>query len=78
MAMNSFQLFLSQVKSSPESLRLKNIQIVFDIMMSYEKDLLGENVEIVRRSVNHKLTLLIVDDVEGPTCNIVSDASIRG
>lgn len=47
MAMNSFQLFLSQVKNSPETLRIKNIQIVFDILMSYEKELLGEGVDIV-------------------------------
>lgn len=43
MAMNSFQLFLNQIKSAPEPLRVKVLQIVFDIMMSYDRDLLGEN-----------------------------------
>ena len=47
MAMNSFQLFLNQIKSAPEPLRIKVLQIVFDIMMSYDKELLGET-EIVR------------------------------
>jgi condensin complex subunit 3 len=47
MAMNSFQLFLSQIKSAPESLRIKVLQIVFDIMMSYDKELLGEKEDIV-------------------------------
>ncbi|KAI5122625.1 hypothetical protein M0805_008714 [Coniferiporia weirii] len=41
MALSSFQLFLSQVKGAPESLRVKVLQIVFDIMMTYEKDILS-------------------------------------
>lgn len=47
MALSSFQLFLGQVKSSPESLRMKVLQIVFDIMMTYEKDLFGGEGTIV-------------------------------
>ena len=47
MALSSFQLFLGQVKSFPESLRIKVLQIVFDIMMTYEKDLFGGEGAIV-------------------------------
>lgn len=41
MALSSFQLFLSQVKSAPESLRLKVLQVIFDILMTYEHDILN-------------------------------------
>lgn len=47
MAMSSFQLFLSQVKNAPEALRQKVLQVVFDILMTYEKDLLGGGEDIV-------------------------------
>ena len=49
--MSSFQLFLSQVKSAPEALRLKVLQVVFDILMTYEKDLLGGAEEIVSHTL---------------------------
>ena len=52
MAMSSFQLFLSQVKSAPEVLRLKVLQVVFDILMTYEKDLLGGAEEIVSHTLS--------------------------
>ena len=51
MAMNSFQLFLSQIKSNPEALRIKMLQIIFDILMSYDEELLGENGGIVSPNV---------------------------
>ncbi|KAH8101082.1 nuclear condensing complex subunit [Cristinia sonorae] len=41
MALNSFQLFLSQVQSAPEVLKLRVLQIVFDILMVNEGDFLG-------------------------------------
>lgn len=48
MALSSFQLFLSQVKSAPESLRLKVLRIIFDILMTYEHDILNGAEGIVR------------------------------
>lgn len=41
MALNSFQLFLSQVQTAPEVLKLRVLQIVFDILMVNEGDFLG-------------------------------------
>ncbi|EJC98308.1 uncharacterized protein FOMMEDRAFT_114496 [Fomitiporia mediterranea MF3/22] len=40
MALNSFPLFLQQVQPSPEPLKLRILQIVFDILMVYEGDFL--------------------------------------
>ena len=40
MALNSFPLFLQQIQPSPESLKLRILQIVFDVLMVYEGDFL--------------------------------------
>lgn len=41
MALNSFQLFLSQVQAAPEVLKTRVLQIVFDMLMVHEGDFLG-------------------------------------
>lgn len=41
MALNSFRLFLNQLASSPEPLRIRVLHIVFDVMMVHEGDFLG-------------------------------------
>jgi len=47
MALKSFQLFLSQVKTAPEELRLKVLQVVFDILMVYDQEFFEHSDEIV-------------------------------
>lgn len=41
MAMNSFQLFLSQVQAAPEPLKVKVLCVVFDVLMVHDRDFLG-------------------------------------
>ncbi|KAI9449685.1 nuclear condensing complex subunit [Lactarius psammicola] len=41
MALNSFQLFLSQVQTAPEVLKLRVLQVVFDVLMVHEGDFLA-------------------------------------
>ena len=43
MALNSFQLFLKQVQSSPEVLRIRVLQIIFDMLMVHETDFMGKS-----------------------------------
>lgn len=43
MAMNSIQLFLSQIQSAPEVLKLRVLQVVFDVLMVHDRDFLGPN-----------------------------------
>ncbi|KAL5523223.1 YCG1_2 [Sanghuangporus sanghuang] len=62
MALSSFQLFLSQVKSSPESLRIKVLQVVFDIMMSYEKDLFGGGDAIGEKVITFLMQVLEAEE----------------
>jgi hypothetical protein len=40
MALNSFQLFLGQIQTAPEVLKIRVLQIVFDILMVHEADFL--------------------------------------
>ena len=50
MALNSFPLFLNQLSSSPEALRIRVLHIVFDVMMVHEGDFLGNaNVGVSER-----------------------------
>ncbi|KAF5389537.1 hypothetical protein D9757_004209 [Collybiopsis confluens] len=46
MATNSFQLFLNQVQTAPEDLKLKVLQIVFDLLIMYDREFLGRSNEI--------------------------------
>jgi condensin complex subunit 3 len=48
MALNSFQLFLSQIQAAPEVLKMRVLQIVFDILMVHEGEFLGRNGPQVR------------------------------
>jgi condensin complex subunit 3 len=43
MALNSFQLFMSQVQTAPELLKLRVLQILFDVLMVHDRDFLGAN-----------------------------------
>ncbi|KZT24842.1 hypothetical protein NEOLEDRAFT_1134516 [Neolentinus lepideus HHB14362 ss-1] len=43
MALNSFQLFLSQVQSAPEPLKIRVLQIIFDMLMVHDRDFLGND-----------------------------------
>jgi condensin complex subunit 3 len=38
---NSFQLFLSQVPTAPEVLKLRMLQVVFDVLMVHEGNFLA-------------------------------------
>jgi condensin complex subunit 3 len=56
MALNSFQLFLSQVQTAPEVLKLRVLQVVFDVLMVHEGDFLA-NASVGVRRVLIPLTL---------------------
>ena len=44
MALNSFRLFLGQVHTAPEQLKVRVLHIVFDIVMVHEEELLSNTV----------------------------------
>lgn len=62
MALNSFQLFLSQIQAAPEVLKIRVLQIVFDILMVHEGDFLGRSNAGGERIVEFLLHILSVED----------------
>ncbi|KAJ4495704.1 nuclear condensing complex subunit [Lentinula edodes] len=69
MATNSFQLFLNQVQTAPEDLKLKVLQIVFDLLVVYDRDFLGRSEEISRQIISFILQTL--DSEESPAIQSV-------
>ncbi|KAJ4489926.1 nuclear condensing complex subunit [Lentinula aciculospora] len=69
MATNSFQLFLNQVQTAPEDLKLKVLQIVFDMLIMYDHEFLGRSEQ-----VSHQIVSFIVqtlDSEESPVIQCV-------
>ncbi|KAH7929985.1 ARM repeat-containing protein [Leucogyrophana mollusca] len=62
MALNSFQLFLGQIQSAPEVLKIRVLQIVFDILMVHEGDFLGKGSVGGERIVEFLLHILSNED----------------
>ena len=58
MALNSFQLFLSQVQSAPEVLKTRVLQIVFDMLMVHEGEFLGRGGAGVRSRLDGVVKLI--------------------
>ncbi|KAF8547379.1 hypothetical protein OG21DRAFT_925017 [Imleria badia] len=58
MALNSFQLFLSQVQSSPEVLKTRVLHIVFDMLMVHDGDFLSRGGVGSERIVEFLLHML--------------------
>ncbi|KIJ59925.1 hypothetical protein HYDPIDRAFT_99639 [Hydnomerulius pinastri MD-312] len=59
MALNSFQLFLGQIQTAPEVLKIRVLHIVFDILMVHEGDFLGKGsgeriVEFLLHNLNNE------------------------
>jgi condensin complex subunit 3 len=60
MALNSFQLFLNQIQTSPEILKLRVLQVVFDMLMVHEPDFLAKGSENVCYFHSSWLAVLIL------------------
>ena len=61
MALNSFQLFLGQVQSSPDELKLKVLQVIFDILLTYDYEFFSRSQDIVSfcRISSHSILIQI-------------------
>ncbi|KAJ3982195.1 nuclear condensing complex subunit [Lentinula detonsa] len=69
MAINSFQLFLNQVQTAPEDLKLKVLQIVFDLLIMYDRDFLGRSEQISQQIISFLIQTL--DSEESPAIQCV-------
>ncbi|KAI0073109.1 ARM repeat-containing protein [Panus rudis PR-1116 ss-1] len=81
MALNSFQLFLSQVQSAPEILKLRVLQIIFDILMIHEGHFLGPgnpNGDRIIEFLLHVLENEESDSVQALLCVGISKLMLSG
>ncbi|KAG1834854.1 nuclear condensing complex subunit [Suillus variegatus] len=62
MALNSFQLFLGQIQTAPEVLRIRVLQIVFDILMVHENDFLKKEGSTRERIIEFFLQVLETEE----------------
>lgn len=54
MALGSFQLFLGQVQNAPEEVKLRVLQVIFDLLIMYDEEFFSRSDDIV--SQRHFLT----------------------
>ncbi|KAG7094853.1 hypothetical protein E1B28_005661 [Marasmius oreades] len=66
MAVNSFQLFLSQVQGAHEDLKLKILQIILDLLVLYDSEFLGRSEDI-----SHQIITFILQMLESEESNQV-------
>ncbi|KAA1474990.1 ARM repeat-containing protein [Dentipellis sp. KUC8613] len=62
MARNSLQLFLSQVQTAPENLKVRVLQVVFDVLMVHDADFLAKDSPQAERMVEFLLNVLSQED----------------
>ncbi|KIM86130.1 hypothetical protein PILCRDRAFT_816668 [Piloderma croceum F 1598] len=81
MALSSFQLFLSQVQTAPDELKLKVLQVIFDMLMVYDQEFFGRSDEIAERIITFLLQTLETEEsktVQAVLCFGVSKLLLCG
>ncbi|KAG6812899.1 hypothetical protein H0H92_015634 [Tricholoma furcatifolium] len=62
MALSSLQLFLGQVQSAPEELKVRVLQVIFDLLFMYEYDFFSRSDDIAQKIIGFLVQTLISDD----------------
>ncbi|TFK34512.1 nuclear condensing complex subunit [Crucibulum laeve] len=62
MALSSFQLFVSQVQSAPDDLKVQVLRIIFDLLIMYDHELFGHSEDISKRIVDFLLHTLEAEE----------------
>ncbi|KAL0960210.1 hypothetical protein HGRIS_011843 [Hohenbuehelia grisea] len=62
MALSSFQLFLNQVQSAPDNLKLKVLQLVFDLLIMYEHEFFRRSPDVAERIITFLLHTLETEE----------------
>ncbi|KAG6907366.1 hypothetical protein DXG01_009187 [Tephrocybe rancida] len=62
MALSSFQLFLSQVQTAPEELKIRVLQVIFDLLIMYDQDFFARSDDIAQKIVGFLVQTLESDD----------------
>ncbi|KAF7968330.1 hypothetical protein HWV62_30947 [Athelia sp. TMB] len=81
MAINSLQLFLGQIQTNPGVLKMRVLQIVFDILMVHKSEFLGQNSANGPQIIEFLLHVLDTDDednVQALICMGLSKLMLTG
>ncbi|GLB42179.1 putative nuclear condensing complex subunits, C-term domain [Lyophyllum shimeji] len=62
MALSSFQLFLGQVQSAPEELKLRVLQVIFDLLIMYDQEFFARSEDIAQKIINFVLQTLEAEE----------------
>ncbi|KAF5379027.1 hypothetical protein D9615_006072 [Tricholomella constricta] len=62
MALSSFQLFLGQVQSAPENIKLRVLQVIFDLLIMYEQEFFARSEDIAQKIINFLLQTLEAEE----------------
>ncbi|KAF8069093.1 nuclear condensing complex subunit [Lyophyllum atratum] len=62
MALSSFQLFLGQVQSAPEELKLRVLQVIFDLLIMYDQEFFVRSDDIAQKIINFLLQTLEAEE----------------
>ncbi|KAF8635423.1 hypothetical protein AX15_000413 [Amanita polypyramis BW_CC] len=57
MALSSFQLFLNQVQSVPEDMKMRVLQVIFDLLIMYPQEFFGRSEDIAKRITSFLLEI---------------------
>ncbi|KAG5636580.1 hypothetical protein H0H81_007551 [Sphagnurus paluster] len=62
MALSSFQLFLGQVQTTPHDLKLRVLQVIFDLLIMYEQEFFGRSEDIAQKIITFLLQTLEAEE----------------
>ncbi|KAG6841281.1 hypothetical protein C0991_000259 [Blastosporella zonata] len=62
MALSSFQLFLGQVQAAPEELKIRVLQVIFDLLIMYDHEFFSRSDDIAKKIVGFLVQTLDSDD----------------
>ncbi|KAH0581314.1 hypothetical protein H2248_012409 [Termitomyces sp. 'cryptogamus'] len=62
LALGSFQLFLGQVQNAPEELKIRVLQVIFDILIMYDEEFFSRSDDIAQKITGYLVQTLESED----------------
>ncbi|KAG6887175.1 hypothetical protein C0992_000306, partial [Termitomyces sp. T32_za158] len=62
MALGSFQLFFGQVQNAPEEVRLRVLQVIFDLLVMYDEEFFSRSDDVAQKITGYLVQTLESDD----------------
>ncbi|KAG6899482.1 hypothetical protein C0993_009846 [Termitomyces sp. T159_Od127] len=62
MALGSFQLFFGQVQNAPEEVKLRVLQVIFDLLIMYDEEFFSRSDDVAQKITGYLIQTLESDD----------------